>query len=225
VIRRTRRSRSDERSPDDWFGGADEHGSEWLGGEEEWRERAPGDPDWGHAEPDEPPTDPYDDVWEDADAPPRPRAQQPMDPVVRRRRLVGLAVILGLAVIAIAVPVALLGGGESTVVPTVTPTIEPAPTTPPTTPAPTTTTTPAADLPLVDVSETGPLRLGDQGEAVEQLQRALIALELDPGEPDGDFGTATQDAVVAFQEANGLEADGIVGEETARLINEALAAA
>lgn len=55
---------------------------------------------------------------------------------------------------------------------------------------------------------------GSIGDAVRQIQRALgVAV-------DGCFGKKTENAVMAYQKAHGLKADGIVGPETwARLIN------
>lgn len=59
------------------------------------------------------------------------------------------------------------------------------------------------------------LQKGAKGEQVKTLQRLLIALghDLKYG-ADGDFGSATEAAVKAFQKANNLVADGIVGEDT-----------
>jgi tetratricopeptide (TPR) repeat protein len=54
------------------------------------------------------------------------------------------------------------------------------------------------------VPESTPLRLGSRGDGVKRLQAAL-------GEqPDGVFGGSTEDAVKAFQQKNGLRADGVV---------------
>lgn len=53
------------------------------------------------------------------------------------------------------------------------------------------------------------LRLGDRGAEVKLVQARLSV------EPvSGLFGPITRDAVVAFQKAHALEADGIVGKET-----------
>jgi len=60
------------------------------------------------------------------------------------------------------------------------------------------------------------LKRGSRGEFVTLLQTTLINRGYDVGPlgADGDFGRCTQAAVVAFQQANGLEADGIVGRRT-----------
>ena len=60
------------------------------------------------------------------------------------------------------------------------------------------------------------LRQGDEGEAVEILQRALAARNCSPGAIDGDFGPNTAAAVRALQAAAGLDVDGVVGDNTWR---------
>ncbi|MDO9022055.1 MAG: peptidoglycan-binding protein [Deltaproteobacteria bacterium] len=57
------------------------------------------------------------------------------------------------------------------------------------------------------------LERGSEGRSVRVLQEALVELgyEIDV---DGDFGRATEQAVLAFQEANDLDVDGIVGPNT-----------
>lgn len=55
------------------------------------------------------------------------------------------------------------------------------------------------------------LRIGDEGDSVLLLQRALAAKGFSPGAIDGDFGPKTEQSVKAFQVANNLSTDGIVG--------------
>lgn len=55
---------------------------------------------------------------------------------------------------------------------------------------------------------------GSRGDAVRKLQELLNALGYDCGSVDGIFGSKTKAAVLAFQKANGLAADGIVGPLT-----------
>lgn len=60
------------------------------------------------------------------------------------------------------------------------------------------------------------LQAGDSGTEVEILQKKLIELGYNLGSygADGQFGPATLDAVVQFQQAKGLDTDGIVGSKT-----------
>jgi len=57
------------------------------------------------------------------------------------------------------------------------------------------------------------LERGSEGRSVRVLQEALVeaGYEIDV---DGDFGRATEQAVLAFQEANDLDMDGVVGPNT-----------
>ena len=68
------------------------------------------------------------------------------------------------------------------------------------------------DIPVTIVKPT--LRKGDSGDSVRELQERLNTLGYDCGSADGKFGTKTRDAVIRFQKANGLEADGVVGRKT-----------
>lgn len=61
---------------------------------------------------------------------------------------------------------------------------------------------------------TSTLRKGASGPAVTELQRALAQAGFDPGSVDGKFGANTERAVRAFQRAQGLEVDGVVGAQT-----------
>lgn len=65
----------------------------------------------------------------------------------------------------------------------------------------------------------GSLKLGSSGTEVRNVQKRLKELGYLKGSVDGDFGTATQDAVKAFQKNNGLTADGKVGKETLAKLN------
>lgn len=67
-----------------------------------------------------------------------------------------------------------------------------------------------------------PLKLGASGALVEDLQRTLNQrLEPSPRlQVDGDFGPATEAAVVRFQTAHQLSADGIVTPETWQVLGK-----
>ena len=81
---------------------------------------------------------------------------------------------------------------------------------------------PAATTPAVATPTATPLtmRKGFTGEAVRTVQRRLKELGYLSGPIDGDFGDATDKAVKAFQKANGLAADGKVGEQTLKKLND-----
>ena len=76
--------------------------------------------------------------------------------------------------------------------------------------------------PAPDPGQSKPtLRRGCIGDAVKELQVALLALGADLGGfgehgdgIDGRFGAATEKAVRAFQAAHGLTVDGVVGSKT-----------
>jgi len=59
-----------------------------------------------------------------------------------------------------------------------------------------------------------PLRVGDAGPGVLEVQRILSALGYPIGQMDGNFDTATLRAVIAFQSDNSLPIDGIVAVNT-----------
>jgi putative chitinase len=62
------------------------------------------------------------------------------------------------------------------------------------------------------------LRLNAEGADVVRLQERLKALGFNPGRVDGEFGTGTEAAVIAFQRSEGLLADGVVGVRTLRAL-------
>src|SRR5690606_15361254 len=63
---------------------------------------------------------------------------------------------------------------------------------------------------------TGVLRQGASGTAVQQIQKALIALgySVGPDGADGVWGPNTTAGLVAFQHAQGIDADGVYGPQT-----------
>lgn len=62
------------------------------------------------------------------------------------------------------------------------------------------------------------LQLGSTGDEVKQLQTKLIRWGYYSGKADGHFGPATRQAVIDFQNRNGLTADGVVGEATRKAL-------
>jgi len=58
------------------------------------------------------------------------------------------------------------------------------------------------------------LKQGSSGPDVKSLQQKLKDLGFDPKGVDGNFGPGTRDAVIAFQQSKGLQADGIAGPAT-----------
>ncbi len=69
-----------------------------------------------------------------------------------------------------------------------------------------------SDRPVASVGET--LQEGQSSNAVRAMQTRLKELGYLSGTADGSFGSATKAAVIAFQTANGLRADGRAGTAT-----------
>ena len=59
---------------------------------------------------------------------------------------------------------------------------------------------------------------GSKGDNVRLLQQALIGFGYLSGQADGKFGPMTEEAVIRFQKANGLTADGLAGTKTLSLL-------
>jgi peptidoglycan hydrolase-like protein with peptidoglycan-binding domain len=108
----------------------------------------------------------------------------------------------------------------STAAPTTAAPTTAAPTTAaPTTAAPTTTVPPTTTKPKPKKpAEPAKLRSGAEGRAVEALQRRLAELGYQVHEVDGQFGSETHHAVVAFQKVNRLDRDGVVGPVTRKAL-------
>lgn len=70
------------------------------------------------------------------------------------------------------------------------------------------------------------LSMGMNGSKVKELQEKLIKLGYSCGDhgADGDYGSATKEAVEKFQRANNLDDDGIAGPLTFVVIDKAIAA-
>jgi len=62
------------------------------------------------------------------------------------------------------------------------------------------------------------LKLGAEGRDVERLQKRLRKLGFPPGNIDGDFGSGTEAAVIAFQRSRSLLADGVAGPRTLKAL-------
>lgn len=67
------------------------------------------------------------------------------------------------------------------------------------------------------------LRVGSSGAKVKSMQQRLKALGYYTGSVDGEFGEGTRKALVAFQKANGLTADGVAGTATLKKLHSSSA--
>lgn len=76
------------------------------------------------------------------------------------------------------------------------------------------------DTPSISTSSI--LKIGSNGSTVKTLQKNLNTLIKAKLTVDGEFGTATYNAVIKFQTKYKLTADGIVGENTRKKINALL---
>lgn len=70
----------------------------------------------------------------------------------------------------------------------------------------------------------GLLKYGSRGTGVVKVQQALNSKGYSAGSADGIYGTRTKYAVIKFQKANGLQADGIAGRLTQSKLFAATAA-
>lgn len=78
---------------------------------------------------------------------------------------------------------------------------------------------------LYDIGEEQDMTMkrGARGEDVKALQTMLARIGRDVGAIDGIYGAKTEDAVIAFQRANGLNPDGIAGNKTMDKLKSAVA--
>ena len=75
--------------------------------------------------------------------------------------------------------------------------------------------------PVVILDNCPTLKEGYHGGCVDQLQAELNGIEGLSLSVDGTFGPATYSAVTAFQQQNGLQADGVVGPATKQALDNA----
>lgn len=59
-----------------------------------------------------------------------------------------------------------------------------------------------------------------EGKSIKQIQTALKNAGFYKGPLDGKMGPKTKEAIRAFQRANGLMADGVVGKKTLRALDK-----
>jgi hypothetical protein len=128
-------------------------------------------------------------------------------PVRNRRPLVLVGIALAVLLIGLALGGVFSGGSNKS-----------ANNNPPTTP--TTPTTTRSQTPAIPLLPAATVKLGDHGNALKELQRALRSLGYTAGTIDGVFGASTQKALIAFQTAHHLTPDGVLGPATrAALLN------
>ncbi len=145
----------------------------------------------------------------------------------------GCRAALSAAVLALALGVTACGsagsGGGAAAAPassspaptTAAATASPAPTPAPT-PTPTPTLSPSAAPASASPTPAQPphvgMQLGDKGPQVVALQKRLTELGFWLSGSDGFYGDTTQQAVLAFQKAGGLERDGVAGPQTMKAL-------
>ncbi|MCB2286910.1 M14 family metallopeptidase [Clostridium algidicarnis] len=66
------------------------------------------------------------------------------------------------------------------------------------------------------------LKIGSKGSDVMKIQAVLKKIGYNTGSLDGIFGNDTKNAVIGFQQNNGLTVDGIIGRETYKILNKFL---
>jgi hypothetical protein len=179
--------------PDDWFAGSDVDSLE-----ETW-------PD-DHAAAQEP-------AWVDDAAEPERRAPAGRPARVSPRALAVLVVSAIVVILAVLAAAGVFSNGGSTS------TTTPPTTTPATTPTPTHNTSTTPTPPAVTVP-TVVLKPGATGADVKALQRALASAGYSPGSIDGIYGSKTEQAVTAFQQAEGITVDGVYGPETKNALQQ-----
>jgi Putative peptidoglycan binding domain len=198
--------RDDGGEYDDWFDEPDPPQERRRRGQRRPPDENPLDDPWSFAEPEE-----------DEPAPGR----KPLVVGGREVSQTQLAIVVVSAIVLLLAVLAAAGvfsSGSSQAPPTLPPATSNPPTVTPTNTAPA-TTTPTTTVQAPSTT----LKPGDTGAEVTTLQQALTSLGYSPGTPDGSYGPATKQAVIDFQTAQGLSADGVVGPKTLAALQQALA--
>jgi hypothetical protein len=190
--------------------------------------QTPHDPDDWFDEPEPPPrrasrvpaqVDPDAQTHEQAPTPtddwlaPEPLTRKLRSPraatIADRRILIALAIALALLLVGLAVGGVFSGSRKTRA--NAPPTRQTAPT----------TAQSSTPVPLVPAST---LKLGDRGNPVKELQRALKSIGFAVGTIDGVFGPSTEHALNMFQTAHKLSPDGVLGPATRAALLNALRA-
>ncbi|MGN6430747.1 MAG: peptidoglycan-binding domain-containing protein [Gaiellaceae bacterium] len=130
-------------------------------------------------------------------------------PIANRRILIALAIALALLLVGLALGGVFSGSGKRRA------------NTPPTRQTVPTTAQSATPVPTVPAST---LKLGDRGNPVKELQRALKSIGFTVGTIDGVFGPSTEHALIRFQTAHKLSPDGVLGPATRAALLKAVRA-
>jgi hypothetical protein len=130
-------------------------------------------------------------------------------PIANRRILIALAIALALLLVGLALGGVFSGSGKRRA------------NTPPTGQTAPTTAQSSTPVPTVPAST---LKLGDRGNPVKELQRALKSMGFTVGTVDGVFGPSTKRALIMFQTAHKLSPDGVLGPATRAALLNALRA-
>jgi peptidoglycan hydrolase-like protein with peptidoglycan-binding domain len=190
--------RQTPRDPDDWF---DE--PEPMPPRRPSRASEQVDPD---AQTREQAATPVDD-WLAPEPLTRKRRPSRAGPIANRRILLALGIAVALLLVGLALGGVFSGGGNKNVR---------TPLTRQTAGTTTQSSTPTLVLPTTTV------KLGDHGNAVKELQRALRSLGFTVATIDGVFGASTERELIAFQTAHHLSPDGVLGPATRAALLRAL---
>jgi putative peptidoglycan binding protein len=186
------------RDPDDWFDEPQPAPSQRPN-----RPPMPVDPD---AQTREHAALPADD-WLAPESVRRKRQPAPIPPIGSRFMLAAVGIALALLLIGLALGGVFSGAGKKKANAPLT-----------TEGVPTTASTQPQTVPLTATT----LKVGDHGNAVKQLQRALSSLGYKTGTIDSVFGASTERALAAFQAAHHLNPDGVLGPASRAAILDAL---